>query len=168
MISTKIRISTKVILCLHMEGKTTQLPWRCGYGTKFDWKEAHYKREMPYGHLPQDCSSRYYSPSWKSNSALRSEGLRLYELPFAFGIFGLCGGGLIVFVVSFLLMLDDVFKGGKDKEWFAQGHRRVGVSLPEKIWLGSPIFILPLFCCSRLNWGGQPTWTMFLLTKTWW
>ena len=27
-----------------------------------------------------------------------------------------CGGGLIVFVVSFLLMLDDVFKGGKDKE----------------------------------------------------
>ena len=56
-------------------------------------------------------------PKLKIKFCTTKRRFKLYELPFAFGIFGLYGGGLIVFVVSFLLMLDDVFKGGgKNKE----------------------------------------------------
>ena len=94
--------------------------------------------------------------------------LKLYELPFAFGIFGLWGGGLIVFVVCFLLMLDDVFKGGKDKEWFAQGHRRVGRFSSGKNLIGESNLHIATILLLKIELGGQPMWTMFLLTRNWW
>ena len=89
-----------------MEGKTAQLPRRCGYGTKFDWQEAHYK--------PQDCSSGITAQVENQISALRSEGLSCMNYHLRLVFLACSGGGLIVFV--FFLMLDDVLKGGKDKE----------------------------------------------------
>ena len=59
-----------------------------------------------------------------------------------------------MFVVSFLLMLDVVFKRGKDKERFAQGHSRVERSSSRKNLMGESNLHIATILLPKIEMGG--------------